>query len=228
MLKFQQLLFLHSRLPPENNLCWFEWCTVCSCMPACTLMPELWNVIFSYVFVSCARQRTMMEGWQHNYPVPSRRSTKQGCDLGKNTLSIWWLWKTKEGASLLLQPLSHVRLSLIYITFMHLTDFYSKHFAVHSSITLSVCVFPGNLIHDLGIVSTMLYQPIYRNTHASLFHSPITQSCFSWTCCICLWFLMTYLEWFVRPNTCIFSLPLQCQYIAPLVNKFCVRFYCAT
>ncbi len=190
-------------------------------------MPECWNVIFSYVLCLLRvkgqwwRDDSTTTQYYHSFHQTGLRPGERiHCQPGG-------LERPRNEPACYLQPLSHVRLSLIYITFMHLTGFYSKHFAVHSSITLSVCVLPGNQINDLGIVSTMLYQPIYRNTHASLFHFPITQSVFSWTFCI-LRFLMTYLEWFLRPNTGIFSLPLQCQYIAPLVYKFCVRLYCAT
>lgn len=132
--------FLHSRLLSENNLCWFKRCTVCSCMPPCTLMPELWNVMFLYLFVSFACQRTMMEGWQHNYLVPSHHSTKQGWGLGKNTLSTWWPWKTKAGACLLLQPLSHVRLSLIILRLCIRQTFIPSNLQCIQVICLVFCV----------------------------------------------------------------------------------------
>ncbi len=174
------VLFVHACLPAL-------WCQNC----------EMWyfRMCLCLVHVKGQWWRDDSTTTQYHHVVPPNRAAAWGrihCQSGG-------LERPRKEPACYCKPLSHVCLSLIYITFMHLTDFYSKHFAVHSSITLSVCVFPGNQIHDLGIVSTMLYQPIYRNTHASLFHSPITQSCFSWTCCICLWFLMTYLEWLCVP-----------------------------
>lgn len=88
------------------------------------------------------------------------------------------------------QPVTATIITCTPLTHLHYIYAFGRLlFKAQSSNTLSVCVFPGNQIHDLGIVSTKLYQPIYRNTHALLFHFLITQSCFE-----------------------NFSLPLQCQY----------------
>jgi len=134
--KFQQVFFLHSRLPCENNLCWFKPCTVCSCMPACTLMPELWIVMFLYVFVFCM-PKDNDGGMTAQLPSTITSFHQTGLRPGEEyTVNLVAL--KDQGRSLPVTATVTTRTPLTHCTtFMHSPEFYSKQFTVYSGNMLS-------------------------------------------------------------------------------------------